>query len=55
METESDRGRKSRKVLAYGKYLLSLASNVYVKAFFQKLQVRPILAPGKTADLLGHC
>ena len=26
-----------------------------LKLLFQKLQIRPVLAPGKTADLLGHC
>ena len=25
-----------------------------LKLLFQKLQIRPILAPGKAADLLGH-
>ena len=26
-----------------------------LKLLFQKLQIRPVLAPGETADLLGHC
>ena len=26
-----------------------------LKLLFQKLQIRPVLAPGKTADPLGHC
>ena len=26
-----------------------------ISFLFQKLQIRLVLAPGKTADLLGHC
>ena len=26
-----------------------------LKLLFEKLQIRPTLAPGETADLLGHC
>ena len=52
-ETANDRGLKSWKILRLK--VISLASNVYVKGFVSETTDKALLAPGKTADLLGHC